>query len=339
MGGRLEQAVGVGGLGERHTRMDDRPHRTGGDERPHVLAHRGDDGGLLGGRAGPQRGRSDRRTLAQQHPEVELRARPALQPDHHEPPVCRERIDVAREVFRAHVVEDDVHACAAGGCLDGLDEVVVPVVDEHVGAERTAYLELLRRPRRDGDMSAERVRQLDRHRADPRRPAVDQQPLPGGERGRHEDVGPHRAGHLGQRRGIDERHPRRDREQLGGWDRDARGIPAAGEQRAGLIADRPPGDVRADRRHPPAALQPEVCRCARRRGVVALALEQVRAVDAGGDDVEEDLVGREGGVGDLGEDERLGASGGGHGDRQHEIERSRGVGHHGWVGVRRVAGW
>ena len=33
---------------------------------------------------------------------------------------------------------------------------------------------------------------------------------------------------------------------------------------------------------------------------MALALEQVRAVDPGGDDVEEDLVGREGGVGDLG---------------------------------------
>ncbi|OPZ51018.1 MAG: hypothetical protein BWY91_02749 [bacterium ADurb.BinA028] len=72
---------------------------------------------------------------------------------------------------------------------------------------------------------------------------------------------------------------------------------------------------------------------------MALALEQVRAVDPGGDDVEEDLVGREGGVGDLGEGERLGAAGSGHGNRQHEIERSRGVGHEGRAGACCVAGW
>jgi hypothetical protein len=101
------------------------------------------------------------------------------------------------------------------------------------------------------------------------------------------------------------------------------GIPTAGEQRAGRVADRPTGHVRANRRHPTAALQPEVCRCSRGRGVVPLSLQQVGAVDASRDDLEEHLVGVGGGVRDLGEDERLGASGRGHGHGQHDSEPSQ----------------
>jgi hypothetical protein len=98
------------------------------------------------------------RALAQQQPQVELRSRAPLQPDHHEPPVCRERLDVAREVLRTHVVQDDVRSRTAPAwtsptvnecrCPDRGNEVLVPVVDEHLGAEGTAYLQFFGRPRR-----------------------------------------------------------------------------------------------------------------------------------------------------------------------------------------------
>ena len=298
-----------------------------------MLADRRHDRGLLIDRPGPQRCGDDRRALAQQQPQVELRARAPLQPDHHEPPVCRERLDVAREVLRAHVVQDDIGSRTAPArtsltvlgcrCPDRGDEVLVPIVDEHLGAERTAYVELLGRPGSDGDVCANGAGQLDGHRPDPRRTTVDEQPLSGRQPRRHEDVRPHGAGHLGQRRRVHERHARRHRQQLACGDGDAGGIPAAGEQRAGLVANGPTGDVRAHRRHSSAALEPQVCRCARWRGIVPLPLEQVCAVDTGSDDVQDHLVGAWGGVGDLGKGERLGASGCGHGDGQHDSERSR----------------
>ena len=93
------------------------------------------------------------------------------------------------------------------------------------------------------------------HRPDPRRTTVDEQPLSGRQPRRHEDVRPHGAGHLGQRRRVDERHSGGHRQQLARGDGDAGGIPAAGEQRAGLVANGPTGDVRAHRRHSSAALE------------------------------------------------------------------------------------
>ena len=177
MAARLQLAVRVGGLGQRSAAVDDRADPAGRQQRPDVLAHRRDDGRLLLGRPGPQRRRDDGRPLAQQQAEVELGAGAALQADDDEPAAGGEHVDVAGEVLRAHVVEDDVGAGAAGGRPDLLDEVLLAVVDEHLGAELAAGLELVGRPGRHRDPGPDLARQLDGHRADARRAAVDEQRL------------------------------------------------------------------------------------------------------------------------------------------------------------------
>ena len=89
--------------------------------------------------------------LAQQGVDVELALGAALHPDDDQPAAGGEGGDVAAEVLRAHVVEDDVGAAGLG---EHLDEVVVAVVDGVRRTERAAQLELLRRPGGREDLRA-----------------------------------------------------------------------------------------------------------------------------------------------------------------------------------------
>ena len=72
---------------------------------------------------------------------------------------------------------------------------------------------------------------------------MDEERLAGLEVGGQEDVGPDRAGHLGQGGGVDEVDTRRDREQLAGRHADLLGVAAARQQRAHLVADDPAVDA------------------------------------------------------------------------------------------------
>ena len=121
-----------------------------------------------------------------------------------QPAAVGERVDVACQVLRADHVEDDVGAAAVGGRLQLLDEVLLDVVDGELGAEIAAGLQGLRAGRGDGDRRALRAGDLDGHGADPGAAAVDQHRLPGAQPGRHHQVRPHRAGHLGQAGGGDQ---------------------------------------------------------------------------------------------------------------------------------------
>jgi hypothetical protein len=56
---------------------------------------------------------------------------------------------------------------APGGGHHPLDEVLLAVVDEHLGAEVGAGRQLLRRPGRHGHDGADRPTELDGHRPDP----------------------------------------------------------------------------------------------------------------------------------------------------------------------------
>src|SRR6476659_969470 len=107
---RLHQRVRTAGIGQRHPRTHDRPDRAVRDERPDVLHDRGADRGLLLQGSRPQGGGDHRTALAHQGAEVELALGATLHPDHHEPPLGGQRLDVAGQVRRAHVVEDDVGA-------------------------------------------------------------------------------------------------------------------------------------------------------------------------------------------------------------------------------------
>ena len=144
MGARLELAVRGRGISEWMPRHHHRAHLTCLDERPHVLAHGRDDRGLLAEGPGPQRGRDDRGPLAQQHAEVEFCASAALHPDDHEPATRGEHRDVAGQVLGPHVVEDDVGARSVRRGHHPVDEVLLAVVDEHLGAEVGAGRQLLR---------------------------------------------------------------------------------------------------------------------------------------------------------------------------------------------------
>ena len=108
------------------------------------------------GRAGWSRGR--RLACAAARRGRARRACPPCRPMTHEPPVDGEDVDVAAEVGRAHVVEDDVGAVAVRGGAHLGDEVLLAVVDEDLGAELGAPGELLGGPGGDGDPRAERRR-------------------------------------------------------------------------------------------------------------------------------------------------------------------------------------
>ena len=122
---------------------------------------------------------------------------------------------------------------------DALDEVLLAVVHEHLGAELAARLELRRRPGGHDDVRPDLPGELDRHRADAARPAVHQQRLAGLEVRHEEDVRPDRADDLGQRRRVHQRHAVGHRQQLPGGHAHLLGVAPAREQRAHLVADRP----------------------------------------------------------------------------------------------------
>ena len=157
-------------------------------------------------------GRVDRAALAQQRVEVELGRRAALQPDDDQPAAVGERGDVAREVLRADPVE---HHVGAAELLDRRDEVLVAVEHDPLGPER-AYGVGLGRRADGGDHPRPGVDgQLDGHRPDPGRAAVDQEHLARLQTGDHEDVVPDGAGDLRQGGGLQQRQPRRARAAAG----------------------------------------------------------------------------------------------------------------------------
>ena len=135
---------------------------------------------------------------------------------------------------------------------DLLDEVLLPVVD-HVRRAQLAQPVVLGRPGGGQHGRAEGRPELDGERADAAAAAVHQQRLARAEPGHLDHVRPDRAGHLGQRRGVDQVDAGRHRQQLPGRHGDPLGVPAAGQQRADLLPDRPPGRPPA----PTALITPE----------------------------------------------------------------------------------
>ena len=170
---------------------------------------------------------------------------------------------------------------AVGLGRDALDEVLVAVVDRDVGAELAAELELALRAGGGEDPRAAAVRELDRHRADAARPAVDEQLLarlqPAGVGAEHHR--PHRAGDLGQRGRVDEvdRRPARACSCPTGTATCSAYPPPASSAHTSSPTLQPATAV-AERGDRARALHAEVRRRARRRRVVALPLQQVGPV-------------------------------------------------------------
>ena len=195
---------------------------------------RGDDPGLLRARAGAQRGGDDPGPFAEQGTEVELGAPTALQPDDDEPAPVGEGGDIAGEVLRTHVVENDISATSVGRRVQLGNKVVLAVVHEDRGAEVRAGGELLSRSGSHGDGRAELTGDLGGHRPDAGRAAMDEEHLSGVQAGGHDDIRPDRRGDLWQRGGVGQRHAARHGHDLAERDGDLLGALVAIPMLAGL---------------------------------------------------------------------------------------------------------
>ena len=271
-----------------------------------MLDHRSHDGALLLDGPGPQRRRVHRRALGHQPSEVELALRSPLQTDDHEPTTGCEDAHVVLEVLRADDVQHHIHTLAIGEVAGSGDPVVLAVVDRGVRSERQAGVHLALAAARDDRPGTEQRSHLDRHRPDSGAPAVDEDGLPFPQTGDHHQVGPDRAGNLGKRSRLHQRDSGRHGHHLDGGNHDALGVPAARQECGNVVADPPALDRSTHGRDPARALQARVGRCAGRRWVVTLPLQQVGAVDAGRNDIDHDLIRPRLGFGDVGQREYLG---------------------------------
>src|SRR5690606_36704648 len=181
----------------------------------------------------PQRGGGDGGLLLQDRGEIELALDAALQADDDQPAPSRERLDVPRQVLRADDVEDDVGSTVLA---TRLDEVLLAVVDDYVGAQPANHLGL--RGATDGGdhRRAEGLGELDRGGADPAAAAVHEKRLALTEPRHLEHVRPDSGERLRHRARLEQRQPVRDRDDLAGRDGDALRVAAAGQQRADLAA-------------------------------------------------------------------------------------------------------
>ena len=107
----------------------------------------------------------------------------------------------------------------------------------------------------------------------------------------HDEVRPHRAGDLDDRGGLFEAETLRDGQQLAFRHGDELGITAAGEQRADFLADLAVGITCVN--DDASGLETDNLRLALGRRVRPARLEEVRAVDTGGLDLDEYFPGLE----------------------------------------------
>ena len=236
-------------------------------------------------RAGRRRARVAR--LASSVPRSSSPLRPPCRPSTTSRPPIASDAHVARQVLRAHVVEDDVDARAAGlaRCTRS-SKSLVAVVDRHVGAELAAGARPCAAvPAVANTRASARAGRAGSPSCRCRCAAVHQQPLAGLQPRRR---APNTIDHtvqvdLRQRGGVDERDsPAGHGHQLAG--RHARPARRSRRRPAARTPRRRPASRRRPRRAPtivPRALHAEIWRRARRRRVVALPLQQIGPVDRG----------------------------------------------------------
>ncbi len=232
-------------------------------------------------RPATQRGADHREPFADQLADVELALDAALHADDHQPAVGRQRVEIAVEVGRSHDVEDHVGTGAVGRLPQPLDEVLVAVVDEDVGPELTAEVQLLGGSGRHRDDATALLGDLDGMCADAARAAVHQQDLTGGQVRGHDEVRPDRARDLGKGCGVVQADPGRDRHHLSRRDGHMLGITTAGEQRANVLSYAPFRHASTESGDASGHFETQDIAGAGRWRVVAGRLQQIRAIDAG----------------------------------------------------------
>ena len=204
--------------------------------------------------------------------------------------VHRGRAIIHLDIGTTDHVEDDIGAAAVGCRHHGFDEILGLVIDGDIGAEAAAESAFFRRARGDDDRRAERLGEHDRGRADARRAAVHEQRFAGLQAAALEDIRPDREESLGDRRRLDERkiagNGLRDRLVR----RAIFGIAAAMHERTDLVARSKARRAGALRGNKTGDLEARQIGSTRRWRIAAQTLRDIRPVDAGGGDLDEDFT-------------------------------------------------
>ena len=133
----------------------------------------------------------------------------------------------------------------------------------------------------DDDRQAEQSPQRDGHGTDSAGPAVDKHCVSLDDIGPLEQIGPHREQCFRQRRCVQHRQRRGNRQALADRRRTILGIAAAGHQRAHRLADQFGRDILANRHDLTGDFEAENRGRAGRRRIGALALQHIGPVDPG----------------------------------------------------------
>ena len=192
------------------------------------------------------------------------------------------------DIVAADHVEHHIHPAALPGRLG---EVLLAVIDRHIGAEIGDQGAFFRAAGgRQDEAGAGQFRHLDRHHADPAGPALAQEGLTLLQLAALEDIGVHRHHRLGEAGARDKIHRIGERQDAAFVHGHGLGIAPAGQQRADPVADLPARHAIADLGNHAGAFQAHGLRRAGRGRVHALALQQVRPVQAGRANVDQHLL-------------------------------------------------
>ena len=213
-----------------------------------------------------------------------------LERDLDQPPFEGQQAEILLEVIPAHHVEDDIDSCRTDDASRFFSEIVRAVVDHVVGADRLRERSLVTIAYGRNHGRAPRLGDLDRRVTDAAAAAMDQDGLARTQAAALDDIGPDREEIFRNCGGMLEIEFIRRRQAVRGRNDAVPGITAARCQCAHRVADLPFCDRGAERRNVAGDLQPQDRRCARRRRVASLALDNVGPVDAGVADGDQDVV-------------------------------------------------
>src|SRR5262249_8011859 len=132
---------------------------------------------LLGDRAAPEARAGQRELLLRELAEIDRNLAAALEGDHGQAAVRRQRREIALHIIAAYHVEHDIDAAAAGHLVDDGDEILLAIENRAPRAERLAGDALSLRADGDEHFGAARMRELDRMGADTARAAMHEQLL------------------------------------------------------------------------------------------------------------------------------------------------------------------
>ncbi len=318
------QPVALGSLLERQHAVDHRAQAVCGEELSEAVEESRHEAGLLVERAGPQRRAEDRKPAREQLAQVDLGGATAHESDHDQPAAGGERCEVALEVWRADRVENHVDTTAASRLPRRCHEVAAAIVDRGVGAEAEAAHALVVGASGDDHHPADRLDQDDRGGAYAAAAAVDQHTAAGAQTGEAKHRKEHRQERLRESGSFLEWHQLGDGHHAAGGDHHLLGVAAAGEQRHRPIARLPAAHPGARLHHLAGALESEDLGGAGRGRVLALALQQVGAVEGGGKHAQAQLAAAESRRHDLAEPQDALVAGLVEDDRLHREERITG---------------